>query len=181
MAAPELPTFRYHPDPVSSGVFERLPGACRCCGVDRGWLYASTPHAAEDLHEALCPWCIADGSAARRFGATFNDLAWGVPDGVSSSIIDELTHRTPGFSAWQPERWQFHCGDAAAFLAVVGWPELQDHPDAIASIRTEVQSWGWPEDQCQVFLEALDVDGSPTAYLFGCLHCGAHLAYADMD
>ena len=28
---------------------------------------------------------------------------------------------------------------------------------------------------------ALDAEGSPTAYLFRCLHCGRHLAYSDMD
>ena len=181
MATTELPAFPYHPDPVATGAIEKLPGACRCCGLERGWLYTFMPYAAEDLHEAVCPWCIADGTAFARFGATFNDLAGQLPDGTPAAVAEELIRRTPGFASWQPERWLFHCGDAASFLGVAGWLELRQHPDALDAVREQVRSWGWPDDQTDVFLEALDVDGSPTAYLFRCRTCHTHVAYADMD
>jgi uncharacterized protein CbrC (UPF0167 family) len=31
----------------------------------------------------------------------------------------------------------------------------------------------------QGYLRALEKDGSPTAYIFRCLHCGRHLGYSD--
>lgn len=181
MADAELPSFRYHPDPVATGAVERLGGTCRVCERERGWLYTYMPYAAEDLHEAVCPWCIADGSAFARFAATFNDVADQVPEGVPATVAEELIRRTPGFAAWQHERWLFHHDDACAFLGAVGWLELRDHPDALDAIRDQVRDWGWPDEQVEVFVEALDADGSPTAYLFRCLTCGQHLAYADMD
>lgn len=182
MTAEALPAFPYHLDPVATGAIERLPGTCRCCGQARGWLLSTTPYAVEDLREALCPWCVADGSAAARFDASFNDLSDSeVPPEVPAEVVVEIEQRTPGFAAWQPEQWRFHCGDGAAFVAAVGWPELADLPDAIASVRADIATWGWPENQIDAFLEALDVDGSPTAYLFRCRRCGTHLAYADMD
>lgn len=70
-----VPTFRYHPDPVASGSVRASPVPCRCCGLARGWLYTGPVYAEEALDEALCPWCIADGTAAARFGASFVDDA----------------------------------------------------------------------------------------------------------
>jgi hypothetical protein len=46
----------------------------------------------------FCPWCIADGTAASKFDATFTDIGSGVPPEISASVCDELAHRTPGVS-----------------------------------------------------------------------------------
>ncbi len=174
-----LPSFRYHPDPVGTGAFERHRSPCRSCGEVRGWVYAVVPSAVDDLRDALCPWCIADGRAAERFDATFTDVD-DAPDGVSQRVLDEVIRRTPGFAAWQAERWLFHCDDAAAFLGAAGWSELAHLPDAVESLRAEVTRWGWPAEVADDFVTSLDVDGEPTAYLFRCLHCHTHLAYADL-
>ena len=68
-------------------------------------------------YHAICPWCIADGTAAARFGAAFTDAAgvggYGDWDDVPPSVVDEVSQRTPGFTGWQQERWWTHCGDAA--------------------------------------------------------------------
>lgn len=177
-----LPTFRYHPDPVATGAFVAGPGTCRSCRRARGWVYAVAPYAVEDLRDALCPWCVADGSAAARFDATFTDLGavTGI-EGVPTPVLDEISRRTPGFSGWQQERWLFHCADAAAFLGAVGWEELAPFPDAVSALRAEAASWGFTGDDADAFVGSLDVDGASTAYLFRCLHCGTHLAYADLD
>lgn len=177
-----LPSFRYHPDPVATGSVERRPVSCRSCGQEREWAYAAAPYAVEDLHDALCPWCVADGSAAATFGASFTDLGGhDVPDGLPHHVIDEIVHRTPGFSAWQQERWLFHCDDGCAFLGAVGWDELSEHPDAVAAVLLQVTGWGLAGEDAEAFVGSLDTDGASTAYLFRCLHCGAHLAYADAD
>lgn len=165
----DLPVFRYHPDPVATGSFrENHTLACPCCSLLTGWIYATTPYGPGDQPADLCPWCIADGSAAGRFGSGFvSDMAGEVPD----EVADEVNLRTPGFISWQGERWLTHCGDAAAFLGPVGWEELKDLPDAQAALL---------EDGCdEEMLALVRKDGDLTAYLFRCLHCGVHLAYAD--
>ncbi|MCU1389823.1 MAG: hypothetical protein JWL72_3161, partial [Ilumatobacteraceae bacterium] len=80
--------------------------------------------------------------------------------------------RTPGFDGWQQEHWLYHCGDATAFLGRVGYRELEQIPDALNTLLDD-------DDQTEAFVRSLDVDGDATAYLFRCLACGTHLAYAD--
>ncbi len=60
------------------------------------------------------------------------------------------------------------CDDAAAFLGPVGRGEL-------AALDRPVTF----DDDSAEQVAALGKDSSPTAYLFVCLHCGAHLAYSD--
>jgi uncharacterized protein CbrC (UPF0167 family) len=65
-----------------------------------------------------------------------------------------------------------HCDDAAAFLGPVGYRELLDHPETLAGLRGEMGDDG---------VKDLSKDGSPTAYLFRCRHCGVELANWDVD
>lgn len=51
---------------------------CQGCGKARGFVYVGPVYSVEELNDALCPWCIADGSAAEAFGASFTDVGWGV-------------------------------------------------------------------------------------------------------
>jgi uncharacterized protein len=92
--------------------------SCRACGQARGYVYTGPVYSTEELKDALCPWCIADGSAAETFGAEFTDVGADVPDDVPREVLEELAYRTPGFSGWQQEHWLYHCGDGAAFLGV---------------------------------------------------------------
>jgi uncharacterized protein CbrC (UPF0167 family) len=165
-----LPTFRYHPDPVGTGSFVPSHGPCPHCGADRTYVYAGPVYAIEEP-DPPCPRCIADGSFAARFAAEFTD-AWPLA-GLNPAIVDEVTRRTPGYAGWQQEQWLTHHDDAAAFLGPVGYEELLEHPGALELLRNEDGSDDW--------LEALSKDGSPTAYLFRCLHCDAALANWDVD
>jgi uncharacterized protein CbrC (UPF0167 family) len=146
-----LPVFRYHPDPVTTEMVTATARVCRCCGEARGVVYAGRVHAAEDLEEQLCPWCIADGSAARAFGAEFTDVGTGVPPGVPPEVLDELATRTVGFAGWQQEHWMYHCNDAAAFLGLA-----VDAPSGLSAVASV-----------------------STTYLFRCLHCPTELSYSD--
>ena len=176
-----LPSFRYYPDPIATGSVEPSERECRACRRARTFIYVGPVYAKEDLTEAFCPWCIADGSAADRFGAHFIDVGWGVPPDVPASVTDEIADRTPGFHSWQQGHWLYHCADGCAFLGVVGSAELESYPDARESLRRECEGYGWGPQEVREYLDALAKDGSPTAYLFRCLVCGAHLGYSDFD
>lgn len=164
MAEP-LPTFRYHPDPVATGEVQASDAVCPCCERARGFLYSGPMYGPSDL-EVVCPWCIADGSAAERLGIGFAEVDGDVPDEVRS----EVGERTPSFTAWQQERWLAHC-DAAAYLGRVGFDELQRLPDAYEMVVEELGD--------EELVASIHPDGDLTAYLFRCLHCGTHLAYTD--
>ena len=175
----ELPEFTYHPDPVATGMVRASDTVCRACGVARGFVYAGPVYAIRELDDAICPWCIADGSAASRFDAEYTSVDWGVPDTVPPEITETIARQTPGFEGWQDPHWLYHCDDGCMFLGVVGAAELADLPDALESLRRESEEWGMTPEQIPDHLASLDKDGDPTAYLFRCRHCGVHLAYSD--
>ncbi|MFD7921755.1 CbrC family protein [Streptomyces sp. NPDC059740] len=170
-----LPSFPYHPDPVATGVVVPSRTACRSCGRVRGYVYTGPVYAEDDLRGRLCPWCIADGSAAGRFEALFTDVL----DDVPLDRLHAITRRTPGFAGWQQERWLIHCGDGAAFLGRAGAAELRQRPQAWEAVRAELGRGGWSAEQVEQHLGALSKDGQPTAYLFRCRVCDRWLAYTD--
>lgn len=119
-----LPSFKYHPDPIATGAIEPSSETCKCCNQARGFIYIGPVYARDDYDHSICPWCIADGSAHAKLGASFSDDvgvggggAWCV---VPGSVVDEVANRTPGFSGWQQEQWWTHCDDAAQFLGRAG-------------------------------------------------------------
>lgn len=171
-----LPVFAYHPDPMATGSIKPSDQACESCSQQRGYVYTGPVFAVEEI-EVLCPWCIADGSAADRFDATYCDVI--PPPGITDAVVDAIAMRTPGFSGWQQERWLFHCGDGAMFLGPAGAQELSGDEPALASLRAELANRRWTVEQIDGYLAALSRDGQPTAYLFECRSCGTHLAYSD--
>src|SRR5262249_35764306 len=141
---------------------------------------AGSPYCEEELEDAICPWCIADGSAHRKYDASFSDPA-GFPDDVPKEIVEEVAYRTPGFSSWQQERWLGCCGDGAAVLEPGGYAETKArHPQMEGAVmmfivhELEISGGAAPR-----FLHGLDRDRGPTAYVFTCRHCDARPAYID--
>ncbi|NEA33169.1 CbrC family protein [Streptomyces sp. SID13031] len=172
----DVPTFRYHPDPVGTGEVITSDAPCRCCGRHRGFIYTGPVYSAEEVVEELCLWCIADGSAATLFEAEFTDVPT-VSDDVPRPVLTEVLTRTPGFSGWQQEHWMFHCADAAAYLGKVGYEELLAIPEALEMVQQGMASYGLGKRDD--YTRALSATGEATGYLFRCLHCGTHLAYSD--
>ena len=170
-------------DPRSTGFVAESEASCQACGEARGYIYTGHVYGPEDLEEAICPWCIADGSAASRFEATFTDDVgiggYGRWEQVPRAVIEEISTRTPGFTGWQQEQWWTHCGDAAAYVGRAGQAELaRDWPGAIPALKRET---GYDDQRWEKFFPTLDAEGSPCAYIFRCLHCGAFGAYSDYD
>lgn len=179
-----LPTFKYHPDPLATGSVIESDTVCECCGEARGYIYVGPVYAEEELEDGLCPWCIDDGSAHETFGAVFTDEDgigdYGEWDSVPDEVVEEVACRTPSFSGWQQERWWTHCGDAAAFIGRGGHKELSAlGQEATAAIQASTGLADGPE--WQALFHALEKDGSPTAYVFRCLKCGALGGYSDCD
>ncbi len=178
-----LPQFKYHPDPIGTGSMEPSNVACECCGKSRGYIYTGPVYAEEEYVDCICPWCIADGTAHEKLGASFTDESgisgYGDWCKVSNEVIGEVAYRTPGFSGWQQEQWWTHCNDAAQFIGRFGKKELEAlGSEAIEAIR---KSAGLEGKKWQTFLNTLDKEGSPTAYLFRCTKCGSLGGYQDCN
>ncbi len=132
------------------------------------------------MEDALCPWCIADGKAAAKFDATFVDSE-GFTEEVPEEMARVVCERTPGFCAWQTERWQVCCGEPAAFVRPAGLKEIrQAYPQAEGELMMFiVHELGISGGAARRMLESLRRDQSPTAFVFKCLHCDATPVYAD--
>jgi uncharacterized protein CbrC (UPF0167 family) len=70
----ELPKFKYHPDPIKNKVIEKAKTRCPVCNKQREYVYTGPFYSTEDV-EGICPWCIADGSAAKKYSGEFQDVA----------------------------------------------------------------------------------------------------------
>ena len=178
--AMDLPTFKYHQDPIATGSVIRSDKQCDVCGIDRGFVYDAGTYGPRDL-KAICPWCIADGSAHRKFGVEFVDKdgigGFGQWESISQDRVEEVAFRTPGFAGWQQERWFTHCGDAAEFLGPMGKVEIERlGPDAVEVIRLES---GFQGSEWTSYFDSLDASHGPSAYIFRCLHCGRLGGYSD--
>jgi uncharacterized protein CbrC (UPF0167 family) len=177
-----FPSFKYHPDPVATGSIAAEPDMpCLGCNRIRGYIYKGPVFTEKNfiLDDHLCPWCIADGTAAKLFSATFNYT--GTIDGLSEEIRNEVEARTPGFDAWQQEEWLGCCNDAAMFLGVVGAKELKrDFPEAEKPVKKYLRDeFDLETDEANEMFDALSKADQPSAYLFRCLHCQKFLAYVD--
>jgi uncharacterized protein len=173
----ELPTFRYHPDPLATGNVVAQDIVCGVCGEPRPYAYIG-PYVSPDAHfengDPLCPWCIADGSAAGVWKASFVAPAYLSEEArtrMPPGRLAELEQRTPSFLCLQQDRWLDHHGEAGEYLGEIGAAEYADLPDqAQLAVRVTAGEPG------QVALLRADGDG-PAVYLFRCLHCGQYAGF----
>jgi len=160
-----FPKFRYHPDPLATGAVIPTDLACDCCGNARGFRVAS--HYGTQPFDCICPWCVADGRAAKRLGASFVQDA---EDDLSPAIWDKLTHRTPGYESWQGELWLTHCKDACAFHGDLSRDEIGNlSPETEAAFLEEND---WLDDWSDLKDAYAAGNSSKSLYKFVCLHCG---------
>ena len=147
-----LPTFKYHPDPVATGSVIASPKRCCVCKQTTGFIYKG-PYRFDDLDTEssmldphICPWCIENGNAAEALGISFNDL-----HSLASIYLDDLTiseeaavelcRRTPGYPTWQDHLWIVHCKDACQFLGPAGGAEIKaKQPDPVHNSLNGVSS-----------------------------------------
>ena len=175
-----LPEFKYHPDPIASGSVIESENKCKVCKKARGYIYQGPAYCEDDLEEAICPWCIADGSAHEKFDVSFTDVE-AFPDDLAPEVVEEIAFRTPGFAAWQESKWLGCCKDAAAFVEPAGRAEINaKYPLLEGTLMTFiVQELHVSGGAAVRMLNSLDRDQSPTAFVFKCLHCDNNPVYVD--
>ncbi len=178
-----LPIFRHHPDPVATGAVVAKDGfVCGVCNQARSHAYIAPYWDKEDrwigTGEAICPWCIADGSAARLWGAVFNPLeclSAAVRATLPAETLDTFRFRTPHFLGITEPEWLDHHGEPAAYLGEVDFARyLTLPPQAQKAVR---QSLGDAPNAALRDSAVHDLTGTFEglhAFLFGCLHCGCH-------
>jgi uncharacterized protein CbrC (UPF0167 family) len=118
----DLPKFKYHPNPFSSGSLIESDGTCECCGLARGYMYEGPICCTAEV-EQVCPWCIANDLATDKWGAEFTDGEFYDSHGdyvdLPLEVWKEVFQRTLGVhGALQSVKWWVHCGEPAEFLRV---------------------------------------------------------------
>ncbi len=165
-----LPHFAYHPDPVASGAVVPRSFICASCNRTRTHVYVGPAYATQDFSERVCPWCIADGAAARNLGVEFADAEALLASGVPQAVVEEVTLRTPGYVSWQGDQWLSHCNDACAFLGDASLADVENASagtigDWCRTNRQELQGW-------KAATDGYAPGGQPAFYKFQCRHCG---------
>ena len=170
-----LPHFIYHPDPLATGAFvEGEAKLCPSCGKESNIYYNLMPYCIDNIKN-LCPFCIANGLAAKKFDAEFVQDAEG--QGELDPEKDHLLFcQTPGYFSWQGEYWLSCCQDYCAYLGTVGTRELKAMGIAEQVLADYEESGGYQDIE-----EYLVKDGSLCGYLFRCLHCQKYQIWVDAD
>jgi uncharacterized protein CbrC (UPF0167 family) len=170
-----LPKFKYHPNVYKDDIVFHIDGVCQCCGKDVN-VFINSMYTRHEI-QCICMNCIADGSAAKKFDGKFiQDVEKLVSDPAKT---DELLHRTPGYDCWQGEYWLTCCDDYCEYLGPVIARKLNEL-DEIGVSDEVMQEYN---DRCGMNLSKSDLllNGSPSGYLFRCLHCGRHRIDVDFD
>lgn len=184
----KLPFFKYNPHVLALGIIEEETTQCPVCQQERAYVYKGPFYTTQQVR-GLCPWCIKDGSAARKYEGEFQDFLAvegispdpSIPHSVTypAEVLDELIERTPGYIGWQQEVWLGHCNEPCAFMAYVGWAEVaslqKELEDDLKHIREQ-----WNITQAE--LEKILVNGGDVqGYLFQCVTCGRYRLTMDAN
>ena len=165
----ELPIFKYHPDPIKTGAIEVTSATCECCDIAQGYRATSTIYAEEEI-QTICPWCIANGSAAEKFDGEFTDSHPLLKAGLDTAIVKEVCERTPCFNSWQQEVWLSHCNDACEFHGDADKLDLLEITGTILEAFLDKQQID--QDIWQKIVTSYEKGGNPSVYKFKCRICG---------
>ena len=174
---PSLPYFKYNPNAEKLGILALREATCPVCQQFRSIIYDG-PVASENDVADICPWCIADGSAAEKFDCEFAGSA-GTEDVDDEEALRELLTRTPGFNTFQEVIWPAHCGAPCAYMNPVGNKEVKRmREELIDDIEHLADEFGIDEEE---LIDDITTDGAMQGHLFNCLHCGQHRLVIDME
>lgn len=96
---------------------------CPCCGKISEYIYFPHLFYSLDLDlKNLCPYCISDGTAAKKYKCEF--IKFSPKNLFSESDKMELIYKTPSFNAYQDPSWRFCCNSPCTFLGVYYFNDL---------------------------------------------------------
>lgn len=180
----ELPKFKYSPNAYELDLFEKTEGICSICNQKRNIKYTSSFYSIE-TPEYICPWCIADGKAAKIYDGSFNDYCGieGVspdpnnpPPTIEKSLLLEITDKTPSYTSWQQEQWLTHCNEPCAFI---GYADSKIIEPILEELNEDIErNWGFDSEHIK---NHLTTDGHLVGYLFQCTKCKQHRLHVDCD
>lgn len=179
-----LPDFPLFPNPIHEGAIEPSAAKCDICRRARGFAYTAGQYgdALETGGVAICPWCIADGSAG-ACGIRFNDTTvypiGGPAQPMNSDDRELVERRPPGFVTWQASRWLACCGRACVYLGEDDSADLRGRWSA--AVPSMFAGEGRNEQEIDQIVEHITRGGSLCAYDFQCQVCRCLCAYWDCD
>jgi uncharacterized protein len=177
MVVMEKIQFKYHPNVWKQDVFSSNKDGtnviCQCCGQETKY-FLKHMYTSMDIN-AICPKCVANGKAAKKFDGGFIQDAE-INKVTDMAKIDELFNKTPGYLSWQGEYWLTCCNDFCAYIGDVGTKELEEMGIA-DEVFEEYDKLNEYEDVRDYLVKA----GSLAGYLFKCLHCGKYHLWVDAD
>ncbi len=166
MRMPEpLPKFRFHTDPPAPTAILPSPLRCAACGETRG--YSVNKNYGINSYDCICPWCIADGTAAKKLDACF---VQDTDQPVSPALWDELNLRNPGYISWQGENWLVHCDMPCVFHGDLPAGEVKLLPAEAEAKFLEENTW--LEDWEDVKESYANEQSHVALYKFVCGTCG---------
>jgi uncharacterized protein CbrC (UPF0167 family) len=176
-----LPKFKYNLDP---GIIKSKK-KCPVCGKATGYdcLVSPVGDCDEEDIQGVCPWCVFDGSAAKKYNAEFNETD-AKPDEATATAIDEIKRRTP--TVFTPQGnfvWETHCGDFYVYLKQVVWDDIVKM-GIVEEIEEDLKADGCGFLQFQTLTEIkeqLCKGSSLEGWLFRCSKCGKYHLYLDVD
>lgn len=120
----DYPQFKYHPNAYDLDIFIKEEGICEVCGEQSELKYDCSFYSVDEP-DYICPFCIANGKASKKFDGEFNDYL-GIetvspylidkPSPIDPVLLEEVACRTPSYVSWQQEVWKVHCNEPCAFI-----------------------------------------------------------------
>ncbi len=174
----QLPHFKYHPNPLKTGMVGPSTKTCECCRQARGYMYTGHVYSSQEV-EFICPWCIADGSVALQMDGFLNDAAPLAAAGLSDEIIAEVEFKTPGYECLQQDSWMVCCGDACEFHGDASSADIRNLGDPELAVLSKETLF--PLEFLQELCPLYEPGGSPAFYKFICRHCASVKYNGDCD
>jgi uncharacterized protein len=149
--------------------FEASQAPCLCCGNVRGLIYTGLIYSRREDEPRVCPWCIADGSAATAWNGTFN---WIDGRNIPSAVREAVQRCTPDIISWQDLEWPICCNDACVFKGQAQYRQLTEHwLEAGRALQASYEPGWLGTETFSQFLEYFKSECDPAAYVFQCRHC----------
>jgi uncharacterized protein CbrC (UPF0167 family) len=177
----KLPNFKYHPNPLETKNAKEIDFSCICCGEEKNIAYSAGIYTSLDIdRDQLCLDCIYDGSAAKKFDATFTDPHY-IPMEIFKGNKEEFLERTPGYISWQGQVWLSHCNNICAFHGDFDPIELQQIYQDEENKGYLKDSFGCNDQELtEIVLGYNPIKSTqPSFYKFKCLICEKVLAHTD--